>query len=369
MINFNKDSIVTIYTQLANALRTQILSGELQPGDRIEPEIEIAERNGISRSTVRQAMNLLVNEGLLERLPGKGTFVRALHVRQINGGTIGLVVPYARDTLIMDILLGVETGAKSRKYSVMFSFNGENLQQEASDLRRLRDEGAQGVIVFPISNVIHDETIWQLYAEKFPMVLIDRYFPELPTDYVVVDNAGGAYQAAQHLIHLGYQSIGFLTATRLQTTSAHDRFLGFRKALADHGIQYCDQCLLDISRANGDHSTEVQLLREALRNPQRARAYVALNDFAALRLMEAARLENLNIPQDVAVVGFDDIAAAAQVNVPLTTISQPRYDVGFRAVQILLDRLEGNSFHTNRIILPTTLVVRESCGARQSLSL
>ena len=367
MADLEKDGVVSIYSQIAANFRRQILSGELEAGARLPTELELAELHQISRGTVRQAMNLLVTEGLLERVAGKGTFVSRLHAIEKPQGEIGLVVPYARDALIMDILLGVENAAKSRGYSLMFSFTGEDLDQESQDIQRMRRDGVKGLILFPLSNIQYDPAVWQLHAEGFPLVLIDRYFIDLPCDYVVVDNLGGAYYAAEHLINLGHRAVGFVCTSGMQTTSVQDRYQGYRRALADHNLPFQESWLCSASLARSDENEEVAFFRKYLSSKDHPKAFFAVNDYAAIRFARAAQAEGLSLPEDIALVGFDDIQQASQLPVPLTTMAQPRYELGTRSALSLLDRLQGHRSRVSRIVLPTTLVVRQSCGARQHL--
>ena len=264
MSDLNKESAVSIYHQIAAKLRDQILRGELGPGGKLSPELDLAEKYQISRGTVRQAILLLVAEGLVERVQGKGTFVRYVETNGSSRGVIGLTLPYARDSLTIDILLGAENAAKSRGYSLLFSYTGEDIQQEAIDIQRMRAENAKGFIIFPSTNITYDETIWQLKKEGFPFVLVDRYFSNLPSEYVGVDNLGGAYHATEHLLNLGHRSIAFVGASDTQTTSVNDRFQGYRRALSDHGIDFQDNWLCSYSVVHNDEDGESNAIKNFL---------------------------------------------------------------------------------------------------------
>jgi len=365
MTELNKESATSIYHQIAGLLRDQILRGELEPGSKLSPELDLAEMHQISRGTVRQAILLLVAEGLVERVQGKGTFVRRIETDIPAGGVIGLTLPYARDSLTIDILLGAENAAKSRGYSLLFSYTDEDIQQEAIDIKRMRAENAKGFIIFPSTNVTYDETIWQLKKEDFPFVLVDRYFANLHSEYVGVDNLGGAYHATEHLLNLGHRRIGFVGASDTQTTSVNDRFHGYQRALSDHGINFRDHWRCSYSVAHHDEESEINEIRKFLRQETRPTAIIAINDYTAIKIVRAARAEGLSIPDDLAVIGFDDIQQASQLEIPLTTVAQPRYEIGVRAAHILIDRLKGVKSVLTQVILPTSLVIRESCGARK----
>lgn len=260
-LNLDKNNPVALYAQLASQLREQISRGELPLGAKLPTEIELARRHGISRGTARQAMAILTHKGLVQRVAGKGTFVRRRTEEPVRK-CIGLVIPHARDSLTMEILAGGESVAKSRGYSILFCYTNDDLAMENQDIERLRKEQVAGLVIIPVSNLDQDDAIWQLYRESFPFVLVDRYFPTLDADHVVVDNAGGAYAATVHLAGLGYRAIGFASTSGMKTTSTHDRFQGYRRALEDKGLPYRDEwvCACTVASLNeeeGDRKSVV----------------------------------------------------------------------------------------------------------------
>jgi GntR family transcriptional regulator of arabinose operon len=368
----NRDSGTVLYRQLANILRQRILDGTMPGGAGLPTEFGLSATYGISRGTVRQALSLLADEGLVERVPGRGTFVRHRDgpASQVIGPerAIGLVIPSANDQLSLNILVGVESVAKHRGYQVVFNHSNESLSQEKEDVDRLCADGVAGVIVFPVSDVEYDETIWRLHAVKFPFVLVDRYFPALDCDYVVVDNWGGGYRATEHLIILGHSRIAFLHQAQAgyKTTSVRDRYLGYRKALADYGLPFQAAWASSLEYREpspGDQDISASCVRY-LQRADRLDAVFAANDIVAIGLVSAAASLGVHVPDELAIVGFDNLSIAAQIHPPLTTISQPRVDIGVRAAQLLIDRIEGKNGAPEPVVLPTSLVVRDSCGAR-----
>jgi DNA-binding LacI/PurR family transcriptional regulator len=316
-------------------------------------------------------MGLLVEEGLIERVAGRGTFVRqwesAASPAVNYDRAIGLVIPSANDQLSLNILIGVERAAKHRGYHVMFNQSNESLKQEKQDLERLYANRVAGAIVFPVSDVEYSETIWRLHASGFPLVLVDRYFPSLDCDYVVVDNLGGGYRATEHLIALGHSRIAFLhTGRGYRTTAVQDRYRGYRKALADYDLPFQESwatSLKNVEPASARRGVSPACV-PYLQRSDRLEAVFAANDPTAIRLLSAAASLNVRVPDELAVVGFDNTHMAAQTHPPLTTVSQPRVEIGARAARLLIDRIEGKRGPPEHIVLPTDLVVRDSCGAR-----
>jgi len=351
--------------QLVQQLRAKIESGEWGPGARVPSEIELAKENGISRGTVRQAMVRLHADGLLERAPGKGSYVT--NRAHVSNMLIGVLLPSERDMLTLEILVGSEKAARQEGYHVIFSQTHDNLDNQTRDIQLMREKGVVGLVIFPASDISYDETIARLYVEGFPFVLVDRYFPPLATDYVVVDNFGGAYEATKHLIELGHRRIGFLSPGSLDTTSIRDRFEGYRQALSEHKLAYDDSLFHHYEGLMKSDKT-LASLRSILCQEDRPSAFFAVTDLLAIRLLEAAQRENLHVPDDLSVVGFDDIQEASLISVPLTTVAQPRIEIGIRAVEVLIERLRGHHTQPTQIVLPTRLVVRLSSGKQRTRS-
>lgn len=361
------------YKELFEHLRTQIMREEWTVGSQLPTELELAQSHTVSRGTVRQALDLLVQEGYVERIQGRGTFVSFKYLnnkasREASERRIGLILPYMRDQLSLDILIGVEQAVKSRGYQFSFAYADERAEQQARDIQRMLADRVAGLVIFPVSNMSYDSSIWQLKAEDMPFVLIDRYFPDLQCDRVTADNFGGAYRATEHLIILGHTRIAFVydTLADLRTTSVNDRYLGYRQALNDYHIPFDQKLTMRIDKSKTD--SVVDPFVELLQKPKRPQAIFAVNDFLALRLLQTARRCNITIPNDLALIGFDDVTLAAHISPSLTTVGQPRVEIGFSTGNLLLNRIEGYDGPYSHTVLPTNLIVRESCGARLHVS-
>jgi DNA-binding LacI/PurR family transcriptional regulator len=366
-----RGTIVALYAQLIAHFRDQIRDGSLPAGSRLPTELELAERFNVSRGTVRQAMTTLVNEGLVERVQGRGTFVRLLAdsspgevQSQASEKRIGLLLSYPSSELDLDLLVGVEHAAKARGYAVSFVYTEERAEEQTRDIAWLLSHRVLGLIIYPLSNIGYDESIWRLRADGMPFVLIDRYFPDLDSDYVVSDNVGGGYRATEHLIILGHTRIAFVYSSygNLSTTSVRDRLEGYRRALREYGLPYDESLLFQMATAskNDPHGPHEPFLMSA----NRPTAVLVTTDNEAIALMQSAKRFGVNVPDDLALVGFDNLRLSRYVHPPLTTVAQSCRDEGVRAVNLLINRIEGQAGPHQHIELPTSLIVRESCGAR-----
>ncbi len=359
---------MTRYAQIRGYFRERILDGSLPPGSQLPTEFEIAREHHVSRGTVRHAIESLVHEGLVERTQGRGTFVRKtvlpMPQPQAAERRLGLLLNRHGGQLDLDILVGVDHAAKSRGYQVSFAYAEDNVEQQDRDITRLLDDRVAGLIIFPVSNTAYDAAIWRLKDQGVPFVLVDRYFPDLDSDYVVCDNVSGAYRAVEHLLILGHKRIAFVYSDvdGLHTTSVRDRWQGYRNALADYGLPYNDS--LVVQKPPLAHATMDNTYTDFLAQSDRPSAVFAVNDHEALAILRAAQQCGLRVPEDLALVGFDDLHFAQHLNPPLTTVAQPRLEIGLRAGNLLINRVEGQDGPDRHIELPTSLVVRGSCGAR-----
>jgi GntR family transcriptional regulator, arabinose operon transcriptional repressor len=365
-----KERTKILLSQLMTYFRERILDGRLSVGTRLPTDDELADLYQISRDTVRQALALLANEGLIERVQGRGTFViqprsNGSPVTQPKQKQIGLVLNRTlRTHLTMNLLVGVEQAAKSHGYNVSFTYAEGEQDQQARDIARLQANHILGMIIWAMGDTTHDNSIQQLQTDQFPLILIDRYFPGLAIDYVGSDNIGGGYRATEHLLILGHRRIGFVFAQEetLQTTSVYERWQGYCKALQKYEVPYDETLVVPDVRKLQSGAREG--LVEFLQRPDRPSAIFAVNDYIALDVLQAARAIHLRIPEDLAIVGFDDQEFAAHVHPSLTTIKQQFIDIGLRAGTLLINRIEGIAGPPKHIELPTSLIIRESCGAQ-----
>lgn len=373
-----------LYRQIECLIRQNIERNNLKPGDRLPTENEMCRQYGVSRSTLRHALRLLENDGLITRTRGRGTFLRdskapvsrALPAQAGWSGnfsahpTIGLVFCATSDTdvLQMGILLGAENAARSHGYSIAFARSGEDEHAEAEAIARMVRREVAGMIVMPVSNHSSTAGVRDLIERRIPFVLVDRYLTDVDAAHVVSDNFYGFHRLTEHLIILGYRAFRVVNTTQSQTgtTSVRDRYSGFCQALNDYGLGHLIEPPVTIDPANEADVRRRLAEWTALRSPSgRPVALLAVHDEIAIALMSVAGRMGLKPPDDFALVGFDDLPHVSRLPVPLTTVTQQRVEMGFKAAHLLIDKIEGRTVLNDKIVLPVMLVVRESCGARR----
>jgi DNA-binding LacI/PurR family transcriptional regulator len=349
-------------------LRAGIADGTFVAGAQIPTEHALVEQFGVSRGTVRHAMSTLVHEGLLERVRGRGTFVRSIAALPLPltaakvEKRIGVILSHPGGEMELRTLVGIESAARERGYAVSFSYTDEDAQQQAYEIQRLRADRVAGLIIFPIRDIEDDTSIHDLRTDEVPFVLIDRYLPRVEADSVLTDNVGGGYIATEHLISLGHTRIGFVHsyAGTLATTSVRDRWLGYRQALDTHQLPYDPELVYQTTRFMGNQDD----FDEFFARQPLPTAVFAATDHVALGFMQAAYHHSLVIPNDLALIGFDNLGFTANVRPPLTTLAQNFPELGARASRLLMNRIESVDGPPRRIILPATLTIRDSCGTK-----
>lgn len=370
-LELNKAGPLPLHAQLLNQIRQLILSGVWAEQTRVPSEPQLVEQLGVSRATVRKALETAEHEGLLYRVAGKGTFVAP---QTLTGSRrlIGFVIPQFRSTFDSHLLLGVEQVLKAQRYQVLFCNSERRLGEENRLLTELIQDRVAGIVIWPVQSDDLNRELFHLSVRGFPLVLIDRSFQYLEADCALADNFGGAYAATKHLIDLGHRAIAFLARPYLHLQPIAERLAGYRQALRDHGLEPLAPLLVGealepstgyMLRAYASaEGPDISGLQATLARPDRPTAIFAMNDHMALLTIKAAELSGLSVPDDLSIVGFDDLDVVSQLRVPLTTVAQNPLELGAAAAQLLLDRLRGLRSAPRQRRLHTSLRIRGTSG-------
>ncbi len=258
-----------------------------------------------------------------------------------------------------EIVAGAEAAATEAGYHLIFSTGNSSSLPKILNTRVI-----DGLILAGCE--FGARFIHRLRRRGVPLVLVDNHLESLEVDCVVIDNYGGAFSATTHLVRLGHERIGFVAET-LDNLSFSERFAGFRKALEAHGLPLRDEWVATGEEGDRDGSDNTHYGWVAMRKVLASAsslptAVVAANDAAAVGAMRAIKEAGLRIPDDIAIVGFDDAPWAAHLEPPLTTVRVDRHSMGRLAVRRLLELLDGKGGPPVEIKLAATLVVRRSSG-------
>jgi len=349
-----------LYRQTKDYILEQIQQGTYGPGELIPPERELAEQLKISRYTVRRAIQELVGEGILHRVQGSGTYVTEPANTPQRYYTLGIVMPFSDAEVEMCLLNGMQKALRDTGFSMTIRGTGNSADREWEEVQRLKEEGVRGLIIMPSEEEDAGRSAAALKREGFPFVLIDRKVYGCETNCVMSDNIQGGYLSAKYLYELGHRRIAFVKHSSDNTSSAKDRFVGYRKACRENGLG--EGSLFAFDYRNGE---------EELRQFLLAREYtacVAVNGYVAVDIVKACRSANLVIPGDLSLVGFDDPGVLQHLEVSLTTVIQHTEMIGYRAVRLLVEEIQNLEKYGRDYIrsytqcyYPVRLVERQSC--------
>ena len=329
---------------------------------------QIAQLAGASRSSVSRVLNNHPNVSpetreKVQKVIDETGYQPDPIARSLSGRRsqiIGLVIPLAIRSLFDDpffprLIQGISQACNSHDYTLsLFLFHSREEEEKLFD-GIAHNQLLDGVIV--TATRTGDALIPRLLDSQMPLVVQGRY-DDPRVSYVDVDNVTGAATAVAHLLRLGHERIATV-AGPLDSTAAQDRKQGYLDALRDRG-RPVDEALLasgDFTQAGGYEAMQRLL-------PQRPDAVFVASDTMAMGVLQAIRGAGLGVPDDIALVGFDDLPQATMVEPALTTVRQPVHRAGGLAVELLIERLENGAKLPRRLVLPTELVVRDSCGAR-----
>jgi GntR family transcriptional regulator of arabinose operon len=356
------------HRQVYRSLEREIRDGHWKEGDRLPSEADLVRQFGTSRITVGRAVRDLQRAGLVERRAGSGTYIRT--TPRTAALSFGLLIPNLGETEIFEpICQGMMASPLAREHALLWgsqtSGGGGSKEDRAWELcRQYIDRRVSGVFFAPLEltpakDEVNLRIAQALDAARIPIVLLDRTVVPYPQrghhDLVGIDNRRAGYVITEHLLRLGSRRIAFVGVDNAAAT-VDARASGYREALAAWNLSY-DPAL--IRRIDPADAASVRGLMESARPD----AIVCANDWTAARLMHALLGLGHAVPDDVRLVGIDDVEYAALLPVPLTTLRQPTRQIGAAAMAAMLDRVAGADLPTRDILLHGTLIVRRSCGA------
>ena len=360
-----------LYQQVAADIRRQIISGVMPVGTQLLPHRELAVAYDVSIMTINKALSGLVSEGVLHSRVGRGTFVAvrpAPHGVRV-GGTLGFVLRDLSSPFFSLVAHAAQQRADAIGYGLLFSSSSNRLDREDEQIRRFRTIGVNGLIIVSMSRTYRiSEPIRELHDAGFPYVMVS-YTDGEDIPFIGMDLAQAGYLAGRHLLAMGRRRIGYI-GDRFGSIMCELRGRGLRQALAEEGlsIEPGFQFEYPFEGEWNDYRSGYAVGEQVAALSDRPDAMFAFNDLGALGFQDALMDRGIRVPEDIAIVGLDDIELAARARVPLTTVKQPVERIGELAVDTLLARLEGKSPPIRQLLEPR-LIVRRSSGAPEHESL
>jgi len=356
-----------LYKQIANDIAEKIKTGRLKEGDQLESYQQLAKKYDVSLITVKKAISLLQNKGIVFSRVGKGTYVAKLSksVDFSKHRTIGLVLRDLESPFFSLIMQSIEHSAVEQGYNVLLSSTANRQDKEEYQINHFLEIGVSGLIIASMSHIfVATPMIKKLHNEKFPYVMVS-YIEDNDIHFVGTDHVAGGYIAVKHLISLGYQKIGYINGEEGNLIGER-RKEGMLKALFEAGMVYNEKYEFRLGQRGEwyDYDSGYRIGQQFVQLSDKPEAMFVYNDLAALGFEKALLDHGMKVGEDVAIVGFDDIKRGVVAPVPLTTIHQPTKEIGEKAFDILLKQINGLPFKS-RVTLKPSLVIRESCGAKK----
>lgn len=367
MYQIDRESNTTIYSQVKDLLYDMIVDGTLRPGDRVPPELELAEKLGVSRDTIRRAMASLVEDRLIVRHPGKGSFVTKspqikhtiMDRSECSKGSIPTVVFVSfisEDSMRFNpfhyrVLDALESVVLSGGLAVAFA-----VMDSQSNLRLGGDIDDIVAVVAPELYTKRDLDV--LRALKAPIILLSNSAQYEDVYCVGSDNVFGGYIATRHLIESGAKAIGVFTCGASELWRGFlDRYKGYKMALEHFEIEYLEELTVT---TEDKYSMSYDAANELLQETKDIDAIFAVSDIMALGILHSARDHGISIPHKLRLIGYDNQRFAWSCQPALTTVQEPAEELGRQAAQIALDIYHGIRVEEKHILVKPQLIIRDS---------
>ena len=326
---------------------------------------EIAQLANVSASTVSRVLNnpeVVQKETrervlqVIEELNYKPNLV-ARQFRTKETKIILVIVPDITSNFFSKVVRGIQQIASCHGYKVILFDTENKIEKEREYIDLLEQKQADGAVL--LTAQLGKKEL-DVLSKQFPIVLACEYIDDLPIPTVSIDNVASARKMTEHLIQMGHQKIAHISG-RINGVLGRDRLKGFKQALLTHQIEVDPSYIQEGDTTLNSGFNQMQKLLALEVSPT---AVFAFNDETALGVLKAVREHGLSVPEDVAVVGFDDLEISTVVTPPLTTISQSRYEIGKKAAGLLVDLMANKEIEQKRFIMKDKLVVRSSCGGK-----
>ena len=368
IINFlrvDPKSHIPLATQLSQQLKWLIASNKIPPGTKLPPVRQLGKHLNISFHTVNASYQQLEEDGLVSIRQGVGTTVLPKDMHTIGGispgyptFTIGIIIP-GFVNFYHQLLRGIQDAAKEDPSLIFICDAQEDEKTAESYLDQLIARGVDGIIVVSIELPENTKSVLasRLNSGIPPIVFAEN--PGYPQPLVRFDLEQGGFMIAKHLIEHGHTRIGIIIPP-IEWLNLDELYRGYQRAFEEAGLLFPEELVVHTPKFGLDMGYKGAQNLLALEQPPSA--ILPADDMMALGAMRAIKEKGLSIPEDIALVGFDDIQMASLVDPQLTTIRLPAYEMGEKAYTTLRSMIDGHAVDQSEVILGTELIVRQSCG-------
>ena len=351
------------YFTLMEELKEKIISGRIQPGEKLPSENQFTVQYSLSRHTVRKALSLLEQEGYIEACHGKGTFCSEKMRHMKKSRNIAVVTTYISDYIFPRLIQGMDNVLSEQGYSIILKNTGNSRQKEAKCLEELFQKDIDGLIIEPSKSQLscrHPGLYENLEKYQIPYIFIQGIYTEMKDKpHILMDDARGGYLVTKYLLEQGHRRItGFFKADDIQGIQRHK---GYVRALQEAGIPY-DPDLVVWFHTEDRRSKPSMLVKEMVKTGSLPHGIVCYNDQIAVQVIESLEDCGLQVPKDISVTGYDN-SLYAQRGTGITTIAHPQERLGEMAAELILEKINGVSEEDSKVerLIQPELIVRGSC--------
>lgn len=343
------------YQMVRDYILNMIQNKELPAHARIPSEKDLIEKLAVSSITVRRALAELVDEGVIYRVKGKGSFISEQKPKNQSSSKLITFVLSGKDMYdnsYMQIMKGIQSYLSKHGYKLIIEFIENDIDQERELVKKLIETDCEGLLIYSSDPEAAKEYLTDIQSKRLPIVLLDRFPIGIPLPCIACNNYDGGFEAVNHLIDLGHEKIGFC-AYDFFLNSEKERYLGYQHALLNANLP--NDPTIFFSRSNLDYNELVTTIQKG-----NLTALFCVNDRMALKVMEQLIKMGIKIPADLSIIGFDDFESSKYAKVPLTTVQQHFDTLGYEAAKLLLEVLTKTQLEAKKVLLPTNLIIRDS---------
>lgn len=351
------------YFTLMEELKEKIISGRIQPGEKLPSENQFTVQYSLSRHTVRKALSLLEQEGYIEACHGKGTFCSEKMRHMKKSRNIAVVTTYISDYIFPRLIQGMDNVLSEQGYSIILKNTGNSRQKEAKCLEELLQKDIDGLIIEPSKSQLscrHPGLYENLEKYQIPYIFIQGIYTEMKDKpHILMDDTRGGYLVTKYLLEQGHRRItGFFKADDIQGIQRHK---GYVRALQEAGIPY-DPDLVVWFHTEDRRSKPSMMVKEMVKTGSLPHGIVCYNDQIAVQVIESLEDCGLQVPKDISVTGYDN-SLYAQRGTGITTIAHPQERLGEMAAELILEKINGVSEEDSKVerLIQPELIVRGSC--------
>lgn len=351
------------YFTLMEELKEKIISGRIQPGEKLPSENQFTVQYSLSRHTVRKALSLLEQEGYIEACHGKGTFCSEKMRHMKKSRNIAVVTTYISDYIFPRLIQGMDNVLSEQGYSIILKNTGNSRQKEAKCLEELLQKDIDGLIIEPSKSQLscrHPGLYENLEKYQIPYIFIQGIYTEMKDKpHILMDDTRGGYLVTKYLLEQGHRRItGFFKADDIQGIQRHK---GYVRALQEAGIPY-DPDLVVWFHTEDRRSKPSMMVKEMVKTGSLPHGIVCYNDQIAVQVIESLEDCGLQVPKDISVTGYDN-SLYAQRGTGITTIAHPQERLGEMVAELILEKINGVSEEDSKVerLIQPELIVRGSC--------